>query len=743
MFGRIRHVLKSIGERIGWARSLGGVLLFAFVALRVWDPAPLELVRLKFFDLYQSVKPRKAEERPVVIIDIDENSLEALGQWPWPRNLIAKLVDRISEAGAVAVAFDIVFPEPDRTSPDIIADSVPGLSESARKELRNAASHDDIFEQSIRRSRVVLGQSAYNPKGLNLRKGNSPKVPLAYLGQNPAPFLLTYPELLPNIERLENSAAGRGMLTVLPEADGVVRRAPLILRANDTIFPALSVELLRVAAGQTTLLVKSDSIGVRSVVVAGAEIPTDPNGRLWIHFSLHDPKRFISALDVIEGKLDADVLKNKLVLIGTSATGLFDIKTTPTESVMPGVEVQAQVLENILTGSVLNRPGYAMGAEVWLALLVGLAIIVLVPVLGAFSVFMLGFAITLILASASWQLYASANMLVDVAYPLLSSFGVFLALVFTNYFREEAQRQQIRSAFSQYLSPDLVEQLAKNPDKLVLGGETRNMTILFSDVREFTAISELYKDDPQGLTTLMNRFLTPLSNAIIDHNGTIDKYMGDSIMAFWNAPLDNKQHAVSACNAALDMLVRMDRVNSERETESKQSGQKFMPIRVGIGINTGECVVGNLGSELRFDYSVLGDSVNVASRLEGQSKVYGIPIIIGSRTANYVEDAFAMLELDFVRVKGKTDPDVIYTIMGHKELIDDPAYQRLRDQIQAMLKAYREGDWGKALRMLQTCRRADGEFGLQTFYQLYGTRIAAFQEAPPAKWDGVFTLDSK
>ena len=743
MFARIGRLLRSIGERIGWARSLGSALLVAFIALRIWDPLPLELLRLKFFDLYQMAKPREVEQRPVVIVDIDENSLEALGQWPWPRNLIARLVDRITAEGGVAVAFDIVFPEPDRTSPDLLAKTLPGLSEGARQELSRAANHDAVFAEALRRSRVVLGQSAYNPKGLRMRDDLAPKVPLAYLGQNPAPFLLTYPELLPNIKSLEDAAAGRGMLTVLPETDGVVRRAPLILRARDKVIPALAVDLLRVAAGQSTLLVKSDTLGVKSIVVAGAEVPTDPNGQLWIHFSLHEPSRFVSARDVLNGSVDGAKLKNKLVLIGTSASGLFDIKTTPTEPVMPGVEVQAQVLENILTNSVLNRPSYAVGAEVWLALIVGLAIILMVPVLGVFRVFLLGFAITLVLASVSWQLYSRTNTLIDVAFPLLSSFGVFLTLVFTNYFREEAQRQQIRNAFSQYLSPDLVEQLAKNPDKLVLGGETRDMTILFSDVRGFTAISELYRDDPQGLTALMNRFLTPLSNAIIDHNGTIDKYMGDSIMAFWNAPLDNKQHAIGACEAALDMLKRMDKVNGEREAEAEQTDQTFIPIKVGIGINTGECVVGNLGSELRFDYSVLGDSVNLASRLEGQSKAYGLPIIIGSRTASYVEDAFAMLELDFIRVKGKSEPDVIYTILGHQDLIGDADYQQLRDQVQTMLKAYRLGDWGKALRALQTCRSSEGAFGLETFYRLYGTRIAAFLEAPPPNWDGVFTLESK
>jgi adenylate cyclase len=251
--------------------------------------------------------------------------------------------------------------------------------------------------------------------------------------------------------------------------------------------------------------------------------------------------------------------------------------------------------------------------------------------------------------------------------------------VFTNFVKEQAQRRQIRSAFGQYLSPTLVEQLAQSPEKLVLGGEARDMTIMFSDVRGFTTISEIYKDDPQGLTALMNSFLTPLTNAIIDRKGTIDKYMGDAIMAFWNAPLYDPTHELNACEAALDMLDRVERLNREREAAAKANGSLFIPINIGVGINTGRCVVGNMGSDLRFDYSVLGDSVNLASRLEGQCKSYGLPIIIGSRTANAAKDKFALLELDFIAVKGKKEPEVVYSIVGRNDLASSGRFQRWRE----------------------------------------------------------------
>ncbi|MCG8558306.1 MAG: adenylate/guanylate cyclase domain-containing protein [Hyphomicrobiales bacterium] len=744
MFGWIYNRFKGIAQRFGWGRAIALTVLFGFVMLRAWDPVPLELLRLKSFDLYQLLKPRTVTQRPVVIVDIDEPSLEALGQWPWPRTLMAKLVDEVMAKGAVALAFDIVFAEPDRTSPHLIAEALPELSEAARNEMRKAPSHDTILAEALKRSRVVLGQSAYNPRGLKLRKDPVPRAGYATVGGDPRPYLLTFPELLPNIAELERAAKGRGMFSIRPDADGVVRRVPTVLVADDRVVPSLTTELLRVATGQGAFLIKSDANGVRSIVVAGVEVPTDGNGKLWIHYSPHDPQRYVSAKDVIDGTVPAGKLANKLVLVGTSATGLFDLRATPLDPTLPGVEIHAQLLENILAKSTLDRPGYLVGAEVSLAFVVGIATIVLIPILGALRVFALGLSLALIVGSVSWLLFTRQGILFDAAYPLASSFVVFLVLVFVNYLREEAQRQQIRDAFGQYISPALVEQLADNPDRLALGGETKQMTILFSDVREFTSISEQYKRNPQGLTMLMNRFLTPLSDAIMEHRGTIDKYMGDNIMAFWNAPLDDDEHQARACDAALAMVERLERLNVERQSEAAVSGETYIPLDVGVGINTGECVVGNMGSELRFDYSVLGDCVNLASRLEGQSKAYGVTIIVGSSTAEAVGDRFCVLGLDSIRVKGKAEPEDIYTILGRYDRIDAHGYKWLKDAFGEMRAAYRGQDWERAQRILQACRERQNGFGLAALYDVYDTRIRGFRRTPPPPdWDGVFTMDSK
>src|SRR6201982_992233 len=293
----------------------------------------------------------------------------------------------------------------------------------------------------------------------------------------------------------------------------------------------------------------------------------------------------------------------------------------------PGLEVHAQVVESVLTNSLLTYPNYAIGAELLVAVLGGLAIIIAAPMLRASIVIALGAILVAALIGASWYLYSQYNLLIDFTYPLMSTLFVYLTLVFVNYFQEQKQRQQIRAAFGYYLSPALVEQLARSPEKLVLGGEERRMTILFSDVRGFTTISEHYKHDPQGLTRLMNRFLTPLTNAIIERNGTIDKYIGNAIMAFWNAPLDDPRQEVNACEAALEMLSRAEVLNDELKREANQNGGKYMPLRIGIGLNTGPCVVGNIGSDFRFNYSVLGDTVNVASRLESRTKDYRLSMV--------------------------------------------------------------------------------------------------------------------
>src|SRR5476651_399380 len=734
--------LSRLAQRFGFARALCVGLLLLLASLRVVDPPLLEELRVRTFDIFQVIQPREVSERPVVIVDIDEKSLKALGQWPWPRTRVADLITRLTELNAAAIGFDIVFAEPDRLSPGLAADAFRNLDEETRQKLRALPSNDQVLADAIRRSRVVLGGS-----GMPVATPQTeapPPVGLAASGANPAPFLLNFPGILRNVPVLEKAAAGRGLFTIRPERDGIVRRTPLAMVAQGAVMPSLSFEMLRVATGSSTMLIKTDVAGIQSVAIPGFVVPTDRNGQLWIHFARHDPALYVSAVDVLEKQVAPEKVNGKLVLIGTSAVGLLDAKTTPVDPLLPGVEIHAQMLESVLAQAVLSQPNYAVGAELLAAIVIGAVIIWLAPILSPTILLAFGAIIIALMVGTSWFLYTQQQLLIDFTYPLLSSLVIYLTLIFTNFMKEQAQRRQIRSAFGQYLSPALVEQLAQAPEKLVLGGEQRDMTIMFSDVRGFTTISEMYKSDPQGLTSLMNRFLTPLTNAIIDRKGTIDKYMGDAIMAFWSAPIEDPRHELNACEAALDMLDRVDKLNREREQAAKDNNKLFIPIQIGVGINTGKCVVGNMGSDLRFDYSVLGDSVNLASRLEGQSKTYGLPIIAGSKTALAAKDKFAILEIDFITVKGKKEPEVVYTIMGRHDVAESGAFQKMRDLTIKMMSRYRSRDWPASLAAIEQGRAADGGDKLNGLFELYVERIQAFQSSPPPDdWDGVYALQTK
>jgi adenylate cyclase len=348
------------------------------------------------------------------------------------------------------------------------------------------------------------------------------------------------------------------------------------------------------------------------------------------------------------------------------------------------------------------------------------------------------------LVGMSWYFFVEDNLLIDFTYPLISTWLIYLVLTFVNYFREQKQRQQIRSAFGYYLSPHMVEQLARTPEKLVLGGEERRMTILFSDVRGFTTISEHYKDDPQGLTRLMNRFLTPLTNAIIERKGTIDKYIGDAIMAFWNAPVDDDDQEANACEAALTMQERAAALNVELKQEADANGGKYMPLRIGIGLNTGPCVVGNMGSDFRFNYSVLGDTVNFASRLEARTKDYRLPLVIGSRTAEGAKQKFATMEIDLIQVKGKKQPEVVFAVLGRAEVEQDPRCPELRALNGQMLARFRKQEWDETLALIDRCRKIADGFDAAGLYDMYAERIEAYRaEPPPADWDGVYEAESK
>ncbi|AJA66026.1 MULTISPECIES: CHASE2 domain-containing protein [Bradyrhizobium] len=741
---RLKILRRWFARKLGFARLMCLALLVLFAGARLWDPPPIQELRLRTFDMFQLIDPRHKMARPVTIVDIDDKSLAKLGQWPWPRTRIADLIQNLTSNGAVTIGFDMVFSEADRLNPDLVASQMRDLDDATRARLRELPTNDQVLSEAIKRSRVVLGETGQPAISSEIDK-TLPFTGVATVGEEGAErFLFEFPGLLRNVPVIEKVATGRGLFSIKTERDGMIRRVPLIMRAQGNIMPSLSLEILRVVTGTPTLLVRTDKTGVRAVRLKGVEIPTDKNGQLWVHYARQDPSIYISAADVLDNTVPPARIAGKLVLVGTSAVGLNDLKTTPVSSTMPGVEIHAQVLESVLSGAVISQPNYALGVELIAALVIGLLVIIFTPNLGPVRLVLAGAMFAAILVGVSWFFYAQRRYLIDFTYPLLSTTAIYLTLIFASFVREQRQRVQIRGMFAQYMSPVLVEQLAQSPEKLVLGGEEREMTIMFSDVRGFTTISESYKQDPQGLIALMNRFLTPLTDVIIDQKGYIDKYMGDAIMAFWNAPLDDADHEVNACEAAIQMLEQIDAVNKEREREAADGGHVYIPLNVGIGLNTGIGVVGNMGSDLKKNYSVLGDSVNLASRLEGQSKEYGFPIIVGSRTALAAKDKFAILELDFIMVKGKTEPEVIYAIAGREDVMHSGAFQRLRNVTIEMLGCYRGRDWQGALDAIERGRRSEDADTLEKLFKLYEARIKEFQVNPPAEgWTGAYALLTK
>lgn len=700
----------------------------------------------RFFDELQRQFPRELhEETNLIIVDIDDASLARFGQWPWPRTRIAQLLNSLSEQGVAAIAMDIVFAEPDRTSPSEILplwETESGVTLDTRWSAA-LPDHDRTLAYAIKNSgRVITGfvlkQDEFENRAPLVRYTTPQNLPLNRLPE--------YTGAVTNLPILEKAAAGNGFFNTNIDRDNVIRRIPLLLRYHDRVYFSLASETLRTLYGNSAYQVKIREPGwltrggIDAIRISDdlPWIPTDEAGRLWMHYRKTNWDQIVSAQAVLDHTTKID-LQGKIVFLGTSAPGLKDLRSTPLEAIAPGVDLHLQVLEQIFTRHFLTRPSWATPLELLCIFGFSALLIYGIPRLGplrcaiaslCFGAFTLGIVIFG---------FTQEQILLDPIYLAISMLLTYLASSLLHFLATDAERKQIRGAFSRYLSPDLVAQLAANPEKLTLGGERALLTILFCDVRGFTSLAEGL--EPEELTSLINQLLTPLTEEILQHRGTIDKYMGDCIMAFWNAPLTDEKHAENACRAALKMLTRLDELNRRLTEQAQAAGKTHRMLQVGIGINTGNCCVGNMGSDQRFDYSVIGDEVNLASRLEGQSKTYGIHIVLGENTAERIP-TFATLELDLIRVKGKSKPVRIHTLIGDEDFRRSAAFRALQSQHAAMLVAYRAQNWHEAIRLTQECVRLEG--APQELYKLYTERIREFEtNPPPTDWDGVFVATTK
>ncbi len=742
----MKRLLSSLRRSvIYW---LPAVLLLATALAHLVIPDEFEqLSALVAFDVHQRMAPRESPaDAPVLIVDIDELSLKKLGQWPWPRTIMAQLVGKLRQSGAAVIGFDVLFSEPDRTSPQMLMSLLTERGageEDAKRLLASMQDPDGQFAKAIAGAPVVVGfdLTATGGKGNPVVKAGFSWVGAS--GANPLRFVRSFPDAVSALPQLQKAAAGNGFVNQISDWDNVVRRVPLLLRLGDKAVPSLAAETLRVGLGASSYIGRysgaqvaksfGENTGLNAIKIGPLAVPTDAKGQVVVHYARPRPRdedaRYISASKIIAGDFDPARIADRIVLVGSSAAGLNDLKATPITPDMPGVEIHAQLIEQILQQDFLFRPDWGPGAEILFAVVFGIIVIIAIPLVGALPSAGVAGVAMISAAAVSWFALRYGQLVIDPVYPIGVLASVYLCGTLLNYRLTETRQREIREAFSRYMSPHYVAELARNPEKLKLGGEVKLITVMFCDIRGFTTMSEGLSAAELG--QLINEFLTPMTDIIMAHKGTIDKYIGDCIMAFWNAPLDDPDHAKNAVAAAQEMRLKLVELNEAWTAESRPE------LHIGIGVNTGECSVGNFGSHQRFNYSLLGDPVNLSSRLEGLTKQYGVDLIIGEDTAAGVDDP-GLIELDLVAVKGKMRAVRIFTLPPHP--VESQQYLARHA---ALLAAYRRRDWDAALGMLEDPVLA-AERDMAPLYGLFRERIEQLKVEPlPSDWDGVFVAHEK
>jgi adenylate cyclase len=692
--------METLGKYLTstWAAAISICLL---LTLYVINPSPVQILQLKTFDyLITSLEPKQSDE--IVVVEFGEKSVEKFGQWPFDRHDIANIITELRKNGAGPIVIPILFSEKDR------------------------ANGDSFLTGTLKDGGVIIAQTptAQNKLPDAVRRG------FAAIGSDPSSWLYTWRGAISPLPDFASNAEGVGLLATIPEPDGVVRRLPMLARIGSDLYPSLVLETLRVAAGDPSYQIKTSDAGIEFVRIPQfPPIGTDERGRIWLSWN--------NKFDKMEAtEIDARV-KDKIVVVGLTIEGVGGIISTPTGEKWAH-EIQAQALQTLIDGTSIVRLSYAKVIElILLTLLLGL-LLFLVPRTSVKLTVPLFLSFVLLVSLTSYYTFAWYMQLWDASYMLVAGTFVFGHLVFNNFAREFRLKQQIKKQFGTYLSPALVEKLQKNPELLRLGGETRELSIMFTDVRGFTTISEHYGSDVQGLTQIMNRYMTAMTQKILENEGTLDKYIGDAQMAFWNAPLDDAEHAKHAVKTALEMLDDLERFNKEIAVEG------IPPFGMGLGVNTGSVVVGNMGSSQRFDYTCIGDTVNLASRLEGQSKPYHVKMVIGPKTYEYVKNDYLCLELDCLAVKGKSEGVNIYTIVDKTPINEN--YARTHKDF---IKYYRAQEWDRLENYFEVLKTAfDGE--MNEYYEMMKERVEDYKKNPPCVyydgeyiWDGIFRTSVK
>ncbi len=677
----------------------------------------------------------------VVIVDIDEKSLAELGRWPWSRAVVAQLVERLWDYGAVVIAFDIVFAEAERNIVEEVAGAVDHPEAKERLlALRPHFDGDRLLAERIAEGDTVLGYVLHGDRTEG-HAGVLPPPSLQGFEVDGRPLALTrFPAYTGNLPILQEHAAGAGFFTVVPDDDGVVRRAPLVLGHDGSVYASLALETVRLYQLIDGFELRTGALGdhqsVDAVDLGGAILRTDARGRAIIPYrgprgSFH----YISAADIIAERADPELLIGSIALVGTSAVGLFDLRATPVGSVYPGVEVHANLIAGILDESFPHRPAWADGADLVTVLGLGLIAAIAMPFLGPVATLLL--ALLLLGGISAWNLWAWTEHGLVLGYaPIVFTISSITVLnLGWGFLFEHRRRNVMRKRFGEYVPPELVDEMSERPDHFGFEGETRELTILFADIRSFTTISEPL--DAGALKDLLNRFFTPMTRVIFENRGTIDKYVGDMIMAFWGAPLPDPDHRRHAVRAALGMLREAARLREAFTAEG------LPPIHIGVGLNSGVANVGDMGSEYRRAYTALGDAVNLASRVESATKSYGVAFAVTAYTKEGLEDEFAFRELDCVRVKGKKEPVTLFEVVGPLDELTDDQRQRLARHEEA-LRLFRERRWDEAEALFRALAEARIDDRPDACAELHLQRIEELRAADPGEgWDGVFDRTEK
>ena len=622
------------------------------LGVRIANNDSVKTLRYKTWDYFQQIHPRDVISDSVTVVNITEEDIKKYGQWPWPRHIMGMLHAKIGDAGAVLINYNILFAEPDRMSGVEYLKSMPMTNEVREELSKTLLDTDAVFSTVLRESgRTVIMMSVKNQTGVEL-----PSTTQIIEKGNVKPWLYEYLGIVSPTRKISAGVSGMGVNVTSPEPDAVVRKMPVLIRINGKIYPSMILENVRLLNGSKRIKVIAKEHGIDEVLVSKkAGIPVNHHAEMYINYA--EPEKYIqmSASEIFSGDFNENKIKGRIVVIGMDAAGLSVLKYTP-HGLTTDQMISAQALDTLLTGKYLYRTPQADTYEIIFMALLGLLMIILVPRVSVlFSVPLLLF-VTGGISYASFMAYANKGWLIDPSFAVLFIFLIWSHGTYNNFATQSRLRKQIKKQFEHYLDPGMVKKLQKDPSLLKLGGETREMTFLFSDIRGFTPISEKYKGNPEGLTKLINRFLTRMTDVIIANGGTIDKFMGDCIMAFWNAPIKNSKHREMAIKSALEMNIALKDLNTKLQAEG------LPQINIGIGINTGEALVGNMGSEQRFDYSVIGDAVNLASRLESSSKTLGKTIVIGEETRRTIEKMYPFDYIDSIMVKGKTEKIKVYTI---------------------------------------------------------------------------------